>query len=58
MDELFRLGARLSKEIGCPVRWPAFDHDMFMCNCGIQFPTFAVRAEAWDALREQHQKGD
>lgn len=57
-DVIMAAGAKLSKEIGCPVIWPAFDHDTFMCKCGISFPVYAVEAEMWEAIKQKHETGE
>ncbi len=58
LEETYRMGVELSKILHCPVRWPAFDHDSFMCNCGISFPTFAVKAGMVKEILERHEVGE
>lgn len=55
--ELEELGAKLSVELGCPIRYPAYDKNMFECKCGITFPLFVVRGGNWDAIRKKHEGG-
>jgi len=56
-NELMGLGLRLSNEIGCAVRYPVYGKNMFMCDCGVTFPVYVVKAGNWDLVREMHSKG-
>ena len=60
-QSLHRAGAELSKVIGCPVHYPAFNKHMFECRCGVLFPVFVVDAAAesgdWSAVQTQHSEG-
>jgi len=51
------LGSQLSKEISCPVHYPAWNKNMFECKCNITFPYYIVKAKDWDRVREIHKNG-
>ncbi|KKM99440.1 hypothetical protein LCGC14_1147770 [marine sediment metagenome] len=55
--EISGLGVRLSIEIGCPVRYPAYDKGIFECKCGIPFPVFVLKGDRWDEVRRLHKEG-
>jgi len=57
LEEIERLGSQLSKEINCPVHYPAWNKNMFECKCNIIFPYYMVNAKDWDRIREIHRKG-
>lgn len=58
---LDRMGAELSKHIGCPVHYPAYNKRLFECHCLIPFPVFAVEGAYttgdWSQIVERHQQG-
>ncbi|KKL20641.1 hypothetical protein LCGC14_2453460 [marine sediment metagenome] len=56
IEELQMLGARLSLEIGCPVRYPAFDKGLFECKCSITFLPALLKGGRWDLIKEKHQE--
>ncbi len=57
LQELETLGSQLSVEIGCSVHYPAFNKNMFECNCGVTFPLFIIKGRDWDKIREIHKNG-
>ena len=58
LQELDSLGTKLSKVLGCPVHYPAFDKNLFRCKHGITFPVFMVKAAYetgnWGQIIRQH----
>ncbi|KKN76479.1 hypothetical protein LCGC14_0369880 [marine sediment metagenome] len=49
------LGSRLSVEIDCPVKWPGFDKNMFVCKCDKVFPIYRLRgSDDWNWVKEEH----
>lgn len=49
------LGRKLSLVIDCPVKWPGYDKNMFVCNCGITFPVFRLQgSDDWSWAKEEH----
>jgi len=57
LQEIEMLGSQLSKEIDCPVHYPAWNKNMFECKCNITFPVYIVKAGNWDMVREIHKNG-
>jgi len=57
LQEIEMLGSQLSKEISCPVHYPAWNKNMFECKCNITFPYYIVKAKDWDRVREIHKNG-
>lgn len=57
LQEIDILGSRLSREIDCPVHYPAYNKNMFECQCGVTFPVFLVKSGDWDKVREIHKNG-
>jgi len=59
--EVEKIGAKLSKVIDCPVRYPAYDKNIFACHCGITFPVFVVKAaydsDNWSDVLKIHKEG-
>lgn len=55
--EIDTLGSRLSREIGCPVRYPAYDKGIFECMCEIPFPLFILKGDRWDEVKRIHKGG-
>lgn len=55
-EELDQLGSRLSIEIGCPVHYPAYNKNLFECKCGVIFPLYLVKGQAWGLIKEKHIK--
>ena len=53
-DELEALGSKLSVEIGCPIRYPAYGKHMFECRCGVVFPLYILRGGDWPAIIRKH----
>ena len=60
-EMLESMGAELSKRIGCPVHYPAYNKRLFECRCLIPFPMFAVenayRTGNWKQIIERHDQG-
>ena len=59
LNKIMELGEYLNLTIGCPVRYPAFDHNIFECKCGIPFPVFVVEGnrDSPDVLIKIHRDG-
>ena len=55
-EELYALGARLSIEIDCPVRYPAYDKGIFECMCKKTFPVFLLQGHTWGEMRNRHKE--
>ena len=52
------LGRKLSLVLKCGVRWPGHDKNIFVCNCGIPFPVYRLRASGdWSWAAKEHEKG-
>ena len=57
--EINGLGERLSLVIDCPVKYPGYDKNMFMCEHGIGFPLFRLKASTnWSWVVEKHNGGE
>lgn len=57
IDDINKLGSRLSLEIHCGVRYPGFDKNIFVCNCGVVFPIYVLKgSDDWSWAREKHRK--
>jgi len=54
-------GSELSKYIGCGVHYPAFDKNVFECECGITFMFAAVEGALltgnWNSIIKRHTEG-
>lgn len=54
-------GAELSKQLDCPVHYPAFGKRLFECRHGVVFPAFtvehAVESGNWEQVRRHHETG-
>lgn len=55
-EEIDYLGAKLSVEIGCAVRFPAYNKNLFECKCGVIFPLYVVKGQNWDLVRQKHEE--
>lgn len=53
-EEIDSLGSRLSREISCPVHYPAYGKNLFECHCGVIFPLYLVKGGDWGLIREKH----
>ncbi|KKK94643.1 hypothetical protein LCGC14_2680810 [marine sediment metagenome] len=54
-EEIDYLGAKLSIEIDCAVRFPAYNKNLFECKCGVIFPLYVVKSKNWKAIKQKHQ---
>ena len=50
------LGKKLNLAIGCPVRFPAYDKNVFECKHHVPFPLFVVAGQPPEVLRELHEE--
>ena len=61
LQELNNLGAKLSEVLHCPISYPAFDKNLFVCKHGITFPAFMVKAayqtNDWSRIIKCHLMG-
>lgn len=57
LQDLERLGQRLSLEIGCAVHYPAYGKHMFECMCHVTFPVYVIKGGDWNKIREIHKNG-
>lgn len=49
------LGKKLSLIIGCPVTWPGYDKNIFVCRCGISFHVYRLQgSDDWSWAKEEH----
>ena len=57
-EKLDEVGSRLSIALNCPVRWPGYDKNMFVCICGFSIAVFRLNGEAvdWEGLAEDHRR--
>jgi hypothetical protein len=59
-DEIHKLGSRLSTEIDCAVRYPAYDKNEFECKCGVCFAAFVIKGAMlnndFSELRKYHNE--
>lgn len=56
-SEVDRLGCRLSLEINCALKYPAFNKNAFICRCGITFPLYRLRgSDNWTWVKEEHER--
>ena len=56
-ETINRLGSKLSIELSCPIRYPAYNKRLFECKCGIVFPVYVVQQEDWEGMKEKHKGG-
>lgn len=55
--EVDELGKRLSLVIGCPVTWPGYDKNVFICKHGMAFPIYRLKgSDDWSWVKEEHSK--
>jgi len=53
-EELDQLGSQLSLELDCAVHYPAYNKNLFECECGVIFPLYLVRSRNWELMRKKH----
>ena len=57
LRETDSLGARLNKLLDCPVRFPGFGGDYFICGHDVSFliPRL-LKDDRWDWVKERHER--
>lgn len=56
-ERLDELGAKLSLVLSCPVRWPGYDKNMFVCRHGYAAAIFRLQTgDDWSIFIEEHDR--
>jgi hypothetical protein len=51
------IGSRLSVDIDCPVKWPGFGKNVFVCHKhGAIFPLYRLRGNDWSWVKKYHDE--
>jgi len=56
LQEVDELGAKLSVALGCAVHYPAFNKNIYECQCGVVFPLYLVKSQNWQLIIRKHQE--
>lgn len=54
--EIDELGRDLSLAIHCPVHYPAYNKNLFECECGVIFPVYVLKGHTWEWIRNFHEQ--
>ena len=54
-EQVDKLGAELSIKLHCGVHYPAYNKNLFECECGVIFPLYMVKGHGWDAIIKKHE---
>ena len=53
-EEIDSLGSQLSLELQCAVHYPAYNKNLYECNCGVIFPLYLVKGRNWQLIKHKH----
>ena len=56
-EDIERLGSRLSIELGCPIKFPGFEKNTFVCRHEMVIPVFRLKVdEGWTFVKREHEE--
>jgi len=57
LSEINKLGSRLSILLHCPIRFPAFDKNIFACEHGMPIPLYRLLGNNdWSSIKKEHDE--